>query len=88
MLLCFSQLDDNRAEAEGRRYYYHGGYKYGHKYPYHGGYKYGHKYPYHGGYKYGHKYPYHGEAQTGDMKPNATHRLVIGATNYERLITL
>ena len=76
MLLCFSQLDDNRAEAEGRRYYYHGGYKYGYKYPYHGG------------YKYGHKYPYHGEAQTGDMKPNAMHRLVIGATNYERLITL
>ena len=57
MLLCFSQLDDNRVEAEG--YYYRGGY--GH----------GYKHPYHGGYKYGYKYPYHGEAQTGDIKLNA-----------------
>ena len=65
VLLCFSQLDDNRVETEGYKYH---GLKYGYKYPYHGGYKYGYKYPYHGGYKYGYKYPYHlGEAQTGDI---------------------
>ena len=69
MLLCFSQLDDNRVEAEG--YNYHGGYGHGYKHPYHGGYKYGYKRPYKGGYKYGYKYPYHGEAQTGDIKLNA-----------------